>query len=287
MMLLFAVAVLGCTTSITDAPAALPSIDAVIADATLLPPTQDMVISATTAPLETKFATRIPLATADAQETIIPEDSGLVQARTLGDLTVSFFIDPHVFEPTTIDILVADANGQPAHNVERVGVTLAMEGMNHGAMGIEAMRVAPGLYRAQGQLLVMTGRWHMGLRVKRTDGVVESGVFAFVAAREDGGEGKASAFYRRPAGTVQIEDIAVYPEGIEPRTIRVRAQTLVRLEVMYVDNPFCGPRVAIPELGHETAVSSEGLAELEFMPPESSTLAIECSETGMELRQRN
>jgi hypothetical protein len=225
-------------------------------------------------------------AAADAHETIIPDDHGLVQGRALGDLTVTFRIDPHVFRPTTVDILVMDAQGQPATNIERVGVTLAMEGMNHGAMGIEAAPVSPGLYRAQGMLMVMSGRWYMGLRVVRTDGVVESGVFAFIGSEEEPGDSAPGAFYRRPEGAVQIEDIAVYPGSIEPREIRVRAQRPVRLEFMYVDNPFCGLTVPMPALGLARPVSPEGLAELEFIPAQNGTLDIECKPAGVELRQR-
>lgn len=212
--------------------------------------------------------------------------SGLDQTRVLGDVTASVKIEPHVFQPTKVEVQLNGPDGLPATNIERVGITIAMEGMNHGVMGIEAVRIRPGLYRAEGMLIGMAGPSLMALRVKRNDGVFESSVFPFRAGDEEA-SGSVARMYSRPSEPSQIEDIAVYPKDVLPREIQVQAGRPVRLEIMYVDQPFCAPVVAIPDLGLQEKVSAAGVADLEFIPKQNSTLEIVCEAGGLELRKRN
>src|SRR5207253_592644 len=82
----------------------------------------------------------------------------------LDDLYLAVSVQPHIFEPTKIDVFVIDESGQPASDVARVDAQFAMRGMDHGASGIEAVQVAPGLFHAEGMLVSMQGWWYVGIR---------------------------------------------------------------------------------------------------------------------------
>src|SRR4051812_10489189 len=118
--------------------------------------------------------------------------------------------------------------------------------MNHGARGIVPESVGPGDYRAQAMMLPMEGTWLLGIRVERTGRPVDSTV-AIVQVPRDNSSAAVPPMYLRPTGSTQIEDIAVYTDGVTPDTVTVKAGRPVRLELMYVDTPDCGHSVEFGE----------------------------------------
>jgi hypothetical protein len=211
-------------------------------------------------------------------------NGGLDQRRALGDLTAEIQIQPRVYEPAEFDITVSDAVGQPARDVRRVDLQVAMEGMDHGTRGVTATAVGPGRYRAQAMLLAMEGPWWLALRLERGDGQVDSTLFRFQVPR-DRSTGAVSAMAERPTSPVQIEDVAVYPGEVTPNQIAVTAGHPVRLEIVYVDRPACGPTVLLPDQNLQTIVTPDGLAELPFVPRQSGPLRLSCAAAGLTVQR--
>lgn len=212
--------------------------------------------------------------------TATPVPSGLIQERTIDDLLVSIQIQPRIYQPADVQIRLTDANGQPVTDIHRVDLAMAMNGMNHGAVGIAAAAAGQGVYSAHAMLLSMEGPWFMALRIERTDGRLQSGVFRFEVP-PDVQTGAVAPMYTRPDESIQIVDIAVYPEGILPRAVAVAANHPVRLEIMFANQPPCGPSVNFPEMNLKTAVTSEGLADLAFVPQQNGKLQFACSASGL------
>jgi hypothetical protein len=211
------------------------------------------------------------------------DDGGLQQRRGVGDLTADVWLAPGVFRPTGVEVRLTDQSGAAPGDVRRVDVAFAMRGMSHGARGIEADAVELGLYQAGAYLLAMPGSWWMALRVERADGRVDSVLFPFEAPYER--TGVSSRLYTRPTDPVQVEDLAVYPEGVAPDHLDVVAARPVRLEVMYVDGAACGDRVTLADASASAPVSPEGLAELAFTPARTASLALTCTPTGLLIGQ--
>jgi hypothetical protein len=209
------------------------------------------------------------------------EDAGLYQVRAVEDLSVQLWIAPSVFQPTGVEVQLADASGAAPADVRRVDLSFAMAAMNHGAVGIEAEMAAPGTYQAAGYFLAMPGWWWLALRVERADGRLQSARFLFEAPPSRGPT-VANMLYQRPDGGVQVQDVAVSPEGVIPKTIGVTARRPVRLEVIYVDDPPCGGLVDAG--GASAAVSWDGLAELSFTPAVSGPLELVCASNGLLVR---
>ena len=210
------------------------------------------------------------------------DDLGLQQRRAVGDLTADVWLSPAVFRQTGVEIHLSDAAGAAPADVRRVDVAFAMRGMSHGARGIAADEVEPGVYQAAGYLLAMTGSWAMALRVERADGRVDSALFPFEALYERAGP--SNQLYTRPTDDpVQVEDVAVYPEGVAPGGIDVTAARPVRLEVFYVDRPACGGQVALADGSAAAPLSPDGLAELAFTPAASAHLALTCTPAGLQV----
>ena len=207
------------------------------------------------------------------------DDLGLHQVGSVGDLTAELWLAPGVFRPTAVELHLSDAAGRPPTDVGRVDLAFAMRGMNHGARGIAAELVEPGVYQAAGYLLAMSGSWWLALRVERSDGRLDSALFAFEAPYER--TGPANILYSRPLGDVQVEDVAVTPDEVIPSTIGVTAGLPVRLEVMYVDAPACGPSVSSVDPPVTVAVSPDGLAELTVTPTQSARWSISCTSAGL------
>ncbi len=201
----------------------------------------------------------------------------------LGDLTADVEITPRIYEPAQIDLRFADRDGRPVTDIRRVDLQVAMEGMNHGARGIEASPVGPGHYHAAALLLAMEGRWWLAVRVERTGGEVSSSLLSFDVPSETP-NGPVSALYQRATEPVQVEDVAVYPDGITPPGIQVRSGHPVRLEIMYVDHPHCGSTVAFGDLDARATVSAEGLAELSFTPTRTGTLWLACTASELQIQ---
>ena len=211
-----------------------------------------------------------------------PALSGLFQQRTIGDLAASVQIQPTIYQPANVEIRLNDANGQPVQDIRRVDIAMAMDGMDHGAIGITATPAASGLYSARAMLLAMEGPWFMALRIERSDGRLQSGVFRFIVP-PDVETGVVDPMYTRPPGPIQVVDLAVYPDGMLPLELAVTANQVVRLEIMFVNQPPCGPTVYLDQLKLKTAVSSDGLAELSLVPPKSGRLHFVCKPDGLEL----
>jgi len=210
-------------------------------------------------------------------------EGGAPWRQRIGDLEVDVRITPRVFQPADIDVQMAKPDAPPPTDVTRIDVQSAMEGMSHGALGVVATRVGPGRYQVQGMVLVMEGPWWMALRIERASARVESGTFAFHVPA-DRPVGAVSALTDRPTDAIQIVDLAVYPGGPDPSSVVVHAGHPVRLEVVFVDRPPCGPEVQVTSLGLRAAVTSSGLAELSFVPTSSATLRIDCEQAGLFLR---
>ena len=149
--------------------------------------------------------------------------NGLTQQRSVGDLRVAIQIQPAVFQPATLEVRLANSQGRPPTDVRRVDLQVAMEGMDHGARGISAGQVAPGVYRAQGMLLAMEGPWWLGIRIERAAGQVDSGVFGF-RVPPDQPNGAVSVMYDRPPGPFDVVDVAVYPGEVSPNEVAVASQ---------------------------------------------------------------
>lgn len=214
--------------------------------------------------------------------TATPAASGLVQERTIDDLVASIQIQPRIYQPADVQVRLTDANGQPLRDVRRVDIAMAMDGMNHGAVGITATSSGRGVYTAHAMLLSMEGPWLMALRVQRTDGRLQSGVFRFEVPA-DVQTGAVGPMYTRPTDATQVVDVAVYPEGILPRAVAVAANHQVLLEIMFVNQPPCGPTVSFPDLNLTTTVTPEGLAELAFVPTFGGNLQFTCDSAGLEI----
>ena len=199
----------------------------------------------------------------------------------LGDLRATVWLWPGVFRPTSVQLQLDDGNGFAPSNVKRVDLSFAMVGMNHGARGLTLTEAEPGVYVGSEYLLSMDGPWWVALRVERAGGQVVSGRLPFDVAPER--STVSNILYARPDRGVQVEDVAVYPEGIIPSRIAVRADHPVRLEVMYVDEPACGAFVRVDEPWAEAALSPDGLAELTFVPAADGELALACTGAGLTL----
>jgi copper transport protein len=225
-----------------------------------------------------------PSPSAIASTTPTPATSGLVQERTIGDLIASIDIKPTIFQPADVEIRLSDLNGQPAQDIQRVDIAMAMDGMDHGAIGITATPAGQGVYDAHAMLLVMEGPWFMALRITRTDGSQQSGVFAFNVP-PDVETGVVDPMYTRPTDPTQVVDLAVYPDSMLPREVTVTAHHPVRLEIMFVNRPACGRTVSFPQLKLNTSVTSEGLAELSFVPAQTGKLLFACKLSGLEISE--
>jgi hypothetical protein len=213
--------------------------------------------------------------------TLAQADLGLQQRRAVGNLTAEIWLAPGIFRPTGVEVRLTDPAGQVPADVRRVDVAFAMRGMNHGARGIAAEPTDGGVYQAAGYLLAMSGSWWMALRVERGDGQVQSALFPFEAPSER--TGIASLLYTRPIEWLQVEDVAIYPEGVMPDRIDVTVDRPVRLEVMYVDGPACGEAVGMADGSASTVVSAEGLAELAFVPGRTVRLSFTCTPGGLQI----
>src|SRR6185503_9720509 len=104
----------------------------------------------------------------------------------------------------------------------------------------------------------MEGPWWLVIRVERADGQVVSARLPFDVAPERGGV--SNILYSRPDRGVQVEDVVVHPEGIIPTRLAVRAGYPVRLEVVYVDEPPCGPAVRVDDPPSQATLTADALA---------------------------
>ncbi len=220
---------------------------------------------------------------AAAARPVSADDDGLHGQRALGGLTVEYWLAPGVYRPTAVELHLTGMDGAPASDVRRVDVQFAMEGMNHGARGAEAALVQPGVYQAAGYYLAMSGAWWMAVRVERVDGRLVSTRFPFVAPPEPT-TGTSYALDGRPDDGVQVEDVAASPEGVIPDHIGTTAGHPVRVEVIYVDSPPCGPSVQLDDGSASADVSPDGLAELRFTPAADGVLRLACTPAGLSLR---
>jgi hypothetical protein len=211
----------------------------------------------------------------------LAEDNGLYQAGALGDLTVEMWLAPGVYRPTAVELHLTDAGGQAPSDVRRVDLQFAMAGMNHGARGVEAERVEPGVYQAAGYLLAMPGAWWLAVRVERADGRLHQARYAFVTPAEPA-TNASFALDGRPEG---IFDLVASPGELIPSQIEVQAGRPVRLELMYVDEPGCGRAVLVAETGDWAAVTADGLAELSFVPARTGPLTLSCTPSALLLRR--
>ena len=155
-----------------------------------------------------------------------------------------------------------------------------MEGMNHGARGIVPTEVGPGRYHAQAMLFVMQGKWWMAIRIERTGSSIDATVVRLLVPR-DNPSGVVTAMYERPAAATQVEDVAVYPDGMAPDKLAVVAGRAVRVEFFYVDAPACGRAVNFPEVGATATIGPSGLGELTFVPKQTGTINLTCGTSGM------
>jgi hypothetical protein len=215
--------------------------------------------------------------------TALADENSLHQVAPLGDLTLEYWLAPGVTRPTAVELHLADAAGRAPTDVRRVDVQFAMAGMNHGARGLEAEMVEPGVYQTAGYLLAMQGSWWMAVRVERADGRLHQARFAFATTPEPP-TNAASALDGRPDGAVQVVDVVASPGETIPDQVAVTAGRPVRVEAMFVDNPGCGPSVAAPDAGARADVTPDRLAELTFTPPLSAQLTVTCAPEGIVLR---
>jgi hypothetical protein len=195
----------------------------------------------------------------------------------LGDLSVEMWLAPGVSRPTAVELHLVDANGQAPSDVRRVDLQFAMAGMNHGARGVEAERVEPGVYQAAGYLLAMPGAWWLAVRVERDDGRLLQGRYAFATPPEPA----TNASFALDGRPEDVHDVVASPGEVIPSQIEVRAGRPVRLDVIYVDQPGCGPSVRVPETGAWAEVTPDGLAELTFTPAATGPLTLSCTPAGL------
>jgi hypothetical protein len=201
---------------------------------------------------------------------------------TLGDgLRATVSLWPGIFRPTSVQLQLDDGAGSVPTDVRRVDLQFAMVGMNHGARGLTLAEAEPGTYVGSEYLLSMEGPWWLAIRVERADGLVISARLPFDVAPERAGV--SNMLYARPDRDVQVEDVAVHPHGIIPTGLAVRAGHPVRLEVIYVDEPPCGPSVRVDDPPAEAALTADGLAELTFVPTADGELSIHCTPSGLTL----
>jgi hypothetical protein len=160
-----------------------------------------------------------------------------------------------------------------------------MAGMDHGARGALAAPTGPGQYQAKAMLLAMEGVWWLAVRVERGDGTVDSTIFTFRVPR-DTPTGAVAAMTSRPSDPVQIEDIAVYPDEVNPDTVDVRAEHPVRLEITYVDHPACGPTISLDDPNTTAGVNADSLGEITFVPKQTVTLRLTCSPNGLQISSK-
>jgi len=215
--------------------------------------------------------------------TALADDNSLHRSAALGDLTLEYWLAPGVTRPTAVEIHLTDASGRAPTDVTRVDVQLAMEGMNHGARGLEAESVDAGVYQAAGYLLAMQGPHWMAVRVERADGRVQQARFAFATPPEPP-TNASFGLDSRPDRGVSVVDVVASPGEVIPSTIDVTAVRPVRVEVMYVDNPGCGRAVMDAGSGARADVTADGLAELSFTPTASGPLSLTCTAEGLMLR---
>jgi len=208
------------------------------------------------------------------------EDNGLYAQRALGGLALEYWLAPGIYHPSAIELHLTGADGAPPADVRRVDLQFAMEGMNHGARGAEMDMVSPGVYQAAGYWLAMSGPWWMAVRIERADGSLVSTRFPFVAPPE-ASNGSSYALDARPDNGVQVEDVVASPEGVIPDRINATAGHPLRVELIYVDNPPCGPRLQLADGTAGADVSPDGLAEMRFTPAAAGGLALSCTPTGL------
>ena len=208
------------------------------------------------------------------------DDDGLHAASQLGDLTLEYWLAPAVYRQSALELHLADATGQPPTDVRRVDVQFAMAGMNHGARGVEVEMVEPGIYQAAGYLLAMPGPWWMAVRVERADGRLLQARYGFVTPLE-AATNTAFALDARPDGPAQVYDVAISPGETIPGQIAVTAGRPVRLEVIYTDNPGCGPSVQVADPPARADLTSDGLGELTFTPTATGQLNLTCAPAGL------
>jgi hypothetical protein len=197
----------------------------------------------------------------------------------LGDLRATVSLWPGIFRPTSVQLQLDDGAGVVPADVHRVDLQFAMIGMNHGARGLTLAEAEPGTYVGSEYLLSMEGPWWLAIRVERADGQVVSARVRFDVAPERAGV--SNMLYARPDHGVQVEDVVVHPEGIIPTRLAVRAGHPVRLEVVYVDEPPCGPAIRVDDPPSEATLTADGLAELTFVPAADGDLALDCTPTGL------
>lgn len=231
------------------------------------------------APVPTVVASpALPPAQPTVQTTTADEE--LSRRVALGDVTADVQITPRIYEPAEVDVRLTNRDGSAVTDVRRVDVQVAMEGMDHGARGVEASQVGSGRYRARALLLAMEGKWLLALRVERANGQVASSVTSFQAPHQSP-SGAVSALYERPTDPVQIEDVAVYPMEINPPSILVRNGHPARLEIIFVDHPSCGSTVTFEDANARSSTTSDGLAELSFVPDRDGTIQLACTSSGV------
>jgi copper transport protein len=194
--------------------------------------------------------------------------------KTIGDLRATLKVTPRVFQPAEFEINLTGPNGQPATGIQRVDLQTAMVGMDHGARGIAAREVGPGRYSVSAMMFAMPGPWRVAIRVER-GGVVGSTVFRVDVPRDDT-TGVVSAMAERLPGPIQVEDVAIYPGEVSPPYVAVVAGRPVRLEIMFVDHPTCASAVRLDAPSTEVPVTSDGLAEVYFVPARSGKLQLSC-----------
>ena len=204
-----------------------------------------------------------------------PLSPGAQQRRIDGDLVATVRVDPGIFRPAFVEVRLADPSGRPVADARRVDVAFAMRGMNHGPRGATAVPIAPGAYAVSARLLLMTGPTALALRVERADGRLQSALFDLDVPPDRSGAA-TGLLADRPTDPVQVVDVQVDPSGVVPDHVSVRAGHPVRLEIIYLDRPPCGPSVQVGADGTHTDVSPDGLAELTLTPDRTADLPLTC-----------
>jgi plastocyanin domain-containing protein len=90
--------------------------------------------------------------------------------------------------------------------------------------------------------------------------------------------------YLRPMGATQVEDVAIYPDVVDPDQIDVTNGVPVRFELFNVNAPACGTTVRFAEVGAETTIPANGLGELTFTPKTTGSIYLTCSSTGLDIQ---
>jgi len=93
---------------------------------------------------------------------------GVAQTAQSGDLRVTLHIDDTMVGTRVIDVLVDDAEGQPA-DVSDVRLRIAMREMDMGQTEITAQPVGRGHFQAKGQFFSMVGTWGVEAVLLRAD----------------------------------------------------------------------------------------------------------------------